>query len=90
MATGQGLDAQWGQWAQHRGHVETSASPYLGEPPPAAKPDQTYRATIISRRVVGDNGWSQQLAASTVYCTLVQAGSGWLVDHVDLSTPGAT
>lgn len=88
LAGGQGRSLDFPTWATHRATIATQLRPYVGEPLGGDQPTLAYRATVVTRQAVGADGWRQDLAPAAVFCTLVPAAGGWLVDRVDLSLGG--
>ncbi|MGH3857815.1 MAG: hypothetical protein ACRDR6_30865 [Pseudonocardiaceae bacterium] len=88
LAGGQGRSLDFPTWASHHATIQTQLRPYAGDVLPADQPTLVYRATVVTREVIGADGWHQDLAPAAVLCTLVPATGGWLVDHVDLSLGG--
>ncbi len=85
---GQGRSLDFPTWATHHATITTQLRPYAGDTPPADQPTLAYRATVVTRQAIGTDGWHQDLPAAAVFCTLVPATGGWLVDRVDLSLGG--
>jgi len=88
LAGGHGRSLDFPTWADHHATVTTGLRPYAGDVLPADQPTLAYRATVVTRQALGADGWHQDLAPAAVFCTLVPATGGWLVDHVDLSLGG--
>jgi hypothetical protein len=88
LAGGHGQSLDFPTWATHHATITTGRQPYAGDPLPPDQPTVAYRATVITRQARGADGWPQPLPPAAVFCTLVPAPGGWLVDHVDLSLGG--
>lgn len=88
LAGGQGRSLDFPTWATHHATIQTQLRPYVGEPLGPDQPTLDYRATVLTRQAVGAEGWHQDLAPAAVFCTLIPATGGWLVDRVDLSLGG--
>ncbi|WP_143028109.1 hypothetical protein [Lentzea albidocapillata] len=84
VTAGEGRDLDWQQWTQARARVQATVVTYTGDQPPPAKPGEAHRGARVERELVPETGQPSKLAAVNVYCTLVQAGAGWLVDRAEI------
>lgn len=88
LTGGHGRSLDFPTWASHRATITTGPQPYAGEPLGRDQPTLAYRAAVVTRDAIGADGWRQPLPPAAVFCTLVPAGGGWVVDHIDLSLGG--
>lgn len=91
MSRAKNLGPRWQQWADHEAVIDTQLQPYIGEKPPAPRDGTAYAAVIVQRTATGADGWHQQLASMTVYCTLTRQPDGgpWRVDELQASLQGS-